>query len=110
LCTNGDQDGVGSRRTSSQRNPAKYTGALLRLLLGDVDLLFLVYVTEEIDQATDERYCGKTKRHPAIILATLRVRKRNKFIEVKDRTGGGQKSYYHREYVFQAFHFEPPAS
>jgi hypothetical protein len=77
--------------------------------LGDVDLLFLIHVTEEINQATDERYSGKPERHPSKILATLRVRKRNKLIEVKDRTSGGQESDYHREYVFQAFHFEPPA-
>jgi hypothetical protein len=82
----------------------------LRLLLRYVDLLFLIYVTEEIDQATDERYSSKPKRHPAIIVTTLWVRKRNKLIEVKDRPGGGQKSDNHRKYVFQAFHFEPPAS
>lgn len=78
----------------------------LRLLLRYVDLLFLIYVTEEIDQATDEGDRSETERQPSIIVTTLQFRKGNKLVEVKDRPSGGQKSDYHRENVFKAFHFD----
>jgi hypothetical protein len=79
-------------------------------LLRDVDLLFFVHVTEEINQATNKGYCRQPECDPPLsVTAGCSIRVGHKLVEVKDRADGTQDTHDHGENIFQAFHFEPPA-
>jgi hypothetical protein len=78
-------------------------------LLSDVYLLFFVYVAQEINQSTDKRDCCQSERDPTRSVPAGRVRISHKLIEVPDRADGSDYTHNHRQNVFQAFHFEPPA-
>jgi hypothetical protein len=78
-------------------------------LLRDVDLLFFVNVAEEIDQATNKGHCRQAECDPPGSVTTRRIRVGHKPVEVKDRPDGCKDAHDHREYIFKAFHVEPPA-
>jgi hypothetical protein len=79
-------------------------------LLCDVDLLFFVHVAEEVNQATNKGHCCQPERDPPLsVTPGCSIRMRHKPVEVIDRTDGTQDTHDHRENIFQAFHFEPPA-
>jgi hypothetical protein len=74
-----------------------------------VNLLFLIYVAEEINQATYKRHRRQPERDPTKILTAPCFRMCDELVKVKDRTDGCGDADNYRQNVFQAFHFEPPA-
>jgi len=79
-------------------------------LLRNVNFFLFVYVAEKVYQTTNKGYGCQPERDPARRVTTGGVREGHKFIEIKDRTDCGRYANQYRENIFQAFHFEPPAS
>jgi hypothetical protein len=78
-------------------------------LLRDVNLLFFVYVAEEINQTTYKRNRSQTERDPTGGVSTCGIGIGYESVEVVDRTDGCRYADNYRQNVLQAFHFEPPA-
>jgi hypothetical protein len=79
-------------------------------LLRNVNLFLFVYVAEKVYQTTNKGDCCQPERDPARRVTTGGVRIGHKFIEIEDRTDDGRYANQYRKNIFQAFHFEPPAS
>jgi hypothetical protein len=80
------------------------------MLLRNVNLFLFVYVAEKVYQTTNKGDCGQPERDPTGRVTTGGVRISHKSIKVIDRTNGGGYANQYRKNIFQAFHFEPPAS
>jgi len=100
----------GSGRKFTQREQA---GPLSKSppapLLRNVNLFLFVYVSEEVDQAANKRYCCQPECDPSLRMTAGGVRIGHKLVKVKDRADCGSNANHYRENIFQAFHFEPPA-
>jgi len=77
--------------------------------LRDVNLFLFVYVSEEVDQTANKRYCCQPECDPSLRMTAGGVRIGHKLVKVKDRADGSRNANHYRENIFQAFHFEPPA-
>jgi hypothetical protein len=79
-------------------------------LLRNVNLFLFVYVAEKVYQATNKGDCCQPECDPTRRVTAGGVRVSHKSVKIIDRTNGGGYANQYRENIFQAFHFEPPAS
>jgi len=74
-----------------------------------VYLFLFIYVAQEVYQTTNKGHCSQPERDPTRRVTAGGVWVGYKSVKIVDRANGGGNSHQYREYVFQAFHFEPPA-
>jgi hypothetical protein len=79
-------------------------------LLSNVNFFFLVDVSEKINQTANESDYGEAQGLPEVTVATFRFYEGYKLVEVVDRPSRSRQPDEYGQYVFNAFHFEPPAN
>jgi hypothetical protein len=78
-------------------------------LLGDMNLLFLVHVTQEVDESANESDYRSRDRPPHVMGTRIFPRCSHKPIEIVDPKNQRGQTHDHGQYVFN-LHLEPPAN
>jgi hypothetical protein len=78
------------------------------VLLSNVNLLFFVDVTKEINQSANKEYDRAANGPPHVMRSCFRAGSRNEEVELVDPKTQCRKTYDYGKSVFQASHFEPP--
>jgi hypothetical protein len=99
--------GSGSRRKFIERRRRLPAANKRATLLRNVNLFLFVYVTQEVNQATNKGHGCEPECDPSGTMTSGRIRESHKLIEIIDRTDRSNYANQYRKNVFQAFHFEP---